>query len=176
MGPRFPQETTTANTPRPPRSRGAEPGLIAPQPLRTPESTVIRPNEPAAGNPTPPSPRPPSTLRSPAPPTAIMPDAAQTDPSRARDGRGPGARYSRPAPESAPSQPAPSQPYPSYAPQVTTRPPVSRPITPGTDNGASVVKHAPEHAVKPRHESAPEVVPPKVEMKDARQKPGVVRE
>ena len=183
VGPRFPQETPPANAPRPPRSRGgAEPGLIAPQPSRVPETAVIRPNEPAIGNAAPPSPRPPSAVRSPVPPTAIMPDAAQTDPAGARDaqsrrdGRGPGARYSRPAPESAPSQPLPPQPFPSYAPQAPTRPPVTRAIIPGADNGAPMVKHAPEHAVKPRHETAPEVVPPKVDMKDARQKPGVVRE
>ena len=182
VGPRLPPETLPSNTPRPPRSRGAEPGLIAPQPLRTPDTAVIRPNEPAVGNAAPPSPRAPSNLRTPAPPTAIMPDPVPTDPAGARDtqvrrdGRGPGARYARPAPESAPSQLSPPQPYPSYAPQVNSRPPVSRPIAPGTDSGAAVVRHVPEHAVKPRHESAPEVVPPKTEIKDARQRPGMVRE
>lgn len=187
-GPRFTPEPSPANIPRPPRSRGNEPGLIAPQPPRVPESAVIRPIEPATSSPIAPTPRPPSTLRTPAPPTAIMPNAVQPEPSPARDnreanprrdGRGSNARNSPPATEAAQSQPLPQQPYPSYVPPVTARPQVNRPIVPtapATDVGAPVVKQAPAPAARPRHEPAPEAAPPKVEIKDARQKPGMVRE
>ena len=184
-GPRLPQEAPPANTPRPPRSRDAEPGVIAPQPPRIAEPPLIRPNEPAVGNVSPPSPRPPSTLRAPAPPPVVMPSPAQTEPSGARetrepqsrrDQRGPAARYSRPAPESAPSPSLPSPPNPSYAPQVNSRPQVPRAIAPSTETGAPIVRRAPENTVKPRQDAAPEVAPPKAEIRETRQNSGVVRE